>query len=184
MATTKGGLGKAFRTGISLRKLMVMFPTDDTAREWLEAQFWPNGPYCPRCGSFNVQRGIRHKSMTHRCRACEGKPRFSLKTGNVMTGSKLGYRTWAVAIILAMAGAKGVSSMKLHRDLKITQKSAWHLARRVRRMLDGGRVPMFQIPAESDGTGDGAGVNDRETDRTETRRMAGAGAGMRNTGQR
>ncbi len=116
MATTKGP-GKAFRAGSSLRNLMAMCPTDDTAREWFEAHMWPNGPYCPRCGSFNVQCGIRHKTMTHRCRECEGKPRFSLKTGNVMEGSKLGCQTWAVALNLAMAGVEGVSSMKLHRRL-------------------------------------------------------------------
>ena len=96
MATTKGP-GKALRTGASLEKLMAVFPTDGKARAWLEANIWPDGPHCPRCGSFNVQCGIRHKTMTHRCRACEGRPRFSLKTGNVMAGSKLGYRTWAVA---------------------------------------------------------------------------------------
>ena len=146
------GPGKAFRIGISLKKLMAMSPTDDKTREWFEAHIWPDSPYCPRCGSFNVQCGIKHKTMTDRCRDCEGKPRFSLKTGNVTEGSKLGYQTWAIALYLAMTGLKGVSSMKLHRDLEITQKSAWHLAHRIRKMLDGGEVPMFAGPAEADET--------------------------------
>ena len=190
------GPGKAFREGISIKRLMAMFPTDDKAREWFEAHIWPTGPYCPRCGSFNVQCGIKHKTMTHRCRDCEGKPRFSLKTGNVMEGSKLGYQTWSIALYLAMTGLKGVSSMKLHRDLEITQKSAWHLAHRIRKMLDGGEVPMFHGPAEADETYIGgkrknmpnakrktlegrgtvgkaaiAGVKDRETNRVAARRM-------------
>ena len=29
---------------------------------------------------------------------------------------------------------KGVSSLKLHRDLEITQKAAWHLAHRIRQV--------------------------------------------------
>ena len=72
--------------------------------------------------------------MTHRCRECPGKPRFSLKTGNVMEGSKLGYQTWVLAIYLISTNLKSVSSMKLHRDLEVTQKTAWHLAHRSREM--------------------------------------------------
>ena len=57
---------------------------------------------------------------------------FSLKTGTIMQGSNLGYQVWAIAIYLLTTNLKGVSSMKLHRDLGITQKSAWHLAHRLR----------------------------------------------------
>jgi len=144
--------GKAFRKGISLKKLIAIFPNDEKAREWFEAHIWPQGPYCPRCGSFNVQSGIKHKTMTHRCRECEGKPRFSLKTGNIMEGSKLGYQTWAIAFYLVMTGLKGTSSMKLHRDLEITQKTAWHLAHRIRKAMEDSDVQLLQGPVEADET--------------------------------
>ena len=49
-----------------------------------------------------------------------------------MQSSKLSYRTWLLAIYLVATNLKSVSSMKLHRDLNITQKSAWHLAHRLR----------------------------------------------------
>ena len=146
---TKKGPGKAYRDGISLTKLIRMFPDDNAARKWFESRIWPDGPYCPRCGSLNVQCGIKHKTMTHRCRDCDGKPRFSLKTGNIMEGSKLGYQTWAIAIYLVMTSLKGVSSMKLHRDLEITQKSAWHLAHRLRKAFEAGQ-PLFAGPVEAD----------------------------------
>ena len=148
---TQKAPGKAHRKGISLKKLIQMFPDDATAQRWFEAQIWPDGPYCPRCGSFNVQAGIRHKTMTHRCRDCEGKPRFSLKMGNVMEGSKLGYQTWAIAIYLVTTSLKGVSSMKLHRDLEVTQKTAWHLAHRLRKTLENAEAP-FSGPVEADET--------------------------------
>lgn len=147
----KSGPGKSDREGISLTKLVKMFPTDDKAREWFESRIWPNGPYCPKCGSLNVQSGIKHKTMTHRCRDCNGKPRFSLKTGNIMEGSKLGYQTWALAVYLVMTNLKGISSMKLHRDLEITQKSAWHLAHRLRKAMAAGQ-PLFSGPVEADET--------------------------------
>ena len=89
--------------------------------------------------------------MTHRCRDCDGRPMFSLKTGNIMEGSKLGYQAWAIAIYLVATNLKGVSSMKLHRDLEITQQSAWHLAHRLRKAFEGGR-PLFAGPVEVDET--------------------------------
>ena len=49
-----------------------------------------------------------------------------------MQGSNLGLRIWAIAFYLMATGIKGTASMKLHRDLGITQKTAWHLAHRIR----------------------------------------------------
>ena len=51
-----------------------------------------------------------------------------------MADTKLGYQTWILAIYLLTTGLKGTSSMKLHRDLGVTQKTAWHLAHRIRAM--------------------------------------------------
>ena len=190
--------GKSDREGISLVKLMRMFPNDDAARRWFEKQIWPQGPHCPKCGSFNVQSNIKHKTMTHRCRDCDGRPMFSPKTGNIMEGSKLGYQTWAIAIYLVTISLKGVSSMRLHRDLEITQKSAWHLAHRIRKAMADGTTLPFSGPVEADetylgskrknmsnakrkelaGTGRGAvgktavaGVKDRETNAVAARKV-------------
>ena len=143
--------GKSDRESISLKKLMRMFPDDEAARKWIEAQVWPDGPYCPHCGSTNVQTPIKHKTMTHRCRDCPKRPQFSLKTGTVMQGTKLPYRDWAIAIYLLATNLKGVSSMKLHRDLEITQKSAWHLSHRLRKAFENGG-PLFAGPVEADET--------------------------------
>ena len=82
------------------------------------------------CGSANVQIGTTHPSMSYRCRNC--RKFFSVKTGTVMHRSKLGCQTWAIAIYLLNTGIKGVSSMKLHRDLGVSQPTAWHLAHRIR----------------------------------------------------
>lgn len=143
--------GRSERNGISFIELFRMFPDDETARKWFEQQRWPDGPYCPHCGSFNVQVSTSHKSMTHRCRDCSKRPFFSLRTGTVMEGTKLGYQIWAVAIYMLMTNLKGVSSMKLHRDLNITQKSAWHLMHRLRKAFESGK-PVFQGPVEADET--------------------------------
>ena len=49
-----------------------------------------------------------------------------------MHASKIGCRTWLLAMYLMSTSIKGVSSMKLHRDLGVTQKTAWFLTHRIR----------------------------------------------------
>ena len=140
--------GKSHRKGISVKQIIRMFPDDATAEAWFVKARWPNGPHCLACGSVNVQTGAAHR-MPFRCRDC--RTRFSVKTGSVMQSSKLGYQTWAVAIYLSLTSLKSVSSMKLHRDLSITQKSAWHLAHRLREAFASGPGG-FAGPAEADET--------------------------------
>ena len=124
--------GKSHRTGISMVELFRRFPDDASAEAWLIKQRWPNGIACPHCGSLNVQIGAKHKTMPYRCREKECAKRFSLKTGTVMEGSKLGYQAWVIATYQMSTNLKSVSSMKLHRDLNINQRSAWFLAHRLR----------------------------------------------------
>lgn len=73
--------------------------------------------------------------MPYRCRERECGKRFSAKTGTVMEGSNLGFQTWTIATYLLSTSLKSVSSMKLHRDLNINQRSAWFLAHRLREAL-------------------------------------------------
>ena len=145
----KSGPGKAYRQGMSLIDIMHMFPDDKSAEQWFTRQFWPAGPHCPDCFTPNVQSNIKHKTMSHRCRECPNKRMFSLKTGTVLEGTKLSYQVWAIAIYLMTTGIKGTSSMKLHRDLSVTQKTAWHLAHRLRKTYDD-ESPVFEGPVEVD----------------------------------
>ena len=105
----------ADRQGLSLLQLQRMFPDDASAEAWIKEQWWPDGPICPHCGSFNVQCDISHPAMTHRCRDCPKRPMFSLKTGTVMEGTKLGPRIWVYATYLMATSPKGVSSLQLSR---------------------------------------------------------------------
>lgn len=147
---TQQGPGKAHREGITLTDLIRMFPDDAAAERFFADERWPNGVACPKCGSLSVQTGAKHATMPYRCRDC--RKRFSVKTGTVMEGSNLGFQTWALAAYLLTTSLKGVSSMKLHRDLGITQKSAWHLAHRLRQAWeDEGNGP-FSGPVEVDET--------------------------------
>lgn len=139
--------GKAHRTGLSLMDLLDRFPDDAAAEAWIASIRWPDGPVCPHCASDNVQDGTTHPRMPYRCRSC--RKFFSVKTGTLMQSSKLGARVWVVAVYQLTTGLKGTSSMKLHRDLGISQKTAWHLAHRIRQAWDQGTAP-FGGPVEVD----------------------------------
>ena len=123
--------------GLSMVEISQMFPDDAAAEKWFVDVRWPDGVHCPACGSSNVQVGAKHKTMPFRCRNYKecGK-KFSVKTGTVMAGSNLGYRMWAIATYLLTTSLQSVSSMKLHKDLGITQTTAWHLAHRIRNSFE------------------------------------------------
>ena len=142
--------GKHFRKGLSLVQITRMFPDDDTAREWIERIRWPEGPVCPHCGSHRIAHPVKHKTMTHRCKDC--RKWFSVRTGTVMQSSKLGCQVWVLAVYLLNTGLKGQASMKLHRDLGVTQKTAWHLAHRIRESWDENGGSLFSGPVETDET--------------------------------
>ncbi len=135
---------------MSLLDAMRMFSSNEVAEKWFTEQRWPNGLECPNCGSGRIQEKTKHPTMPHRCRDC--RKYFSVKTGSVMEGSNLGFQTWAIAICLLATSLKSVSSMKLHRDLGITQKSAWHLAHRIRETFLDPAPDMFEGPVEVDET--------------------------------
>ena len=130
MTNRNAGPGRADREGISLFKLMEMFPDEASAREWFEDTRWPDGNmFCPHCDSDAVGP-VNHPTMPYRCSTCYKY--FSVKTGSVMHGSKTPLRTWLYAIYLISTNLKDVSSMKLHRDLGISQKTAWHMLHKIR----------------------------------------------------
>ena len=146
----KNAPGKFFRKGITLADAVKLFSDHETARQWFVERRWPDGIACPFCGSLNIQES-KHKTMPYLCKESACGKRFSVRTKTVMEASRLSLDKWGMAIYLMTTSLKGVSSMKLHRDLGITQKSAWHLAHRLRFALasDGG---LFAGPVEVDET--------------------------------
>ncbi len=142
--------GKSDRKGISLIRLMEMFPDEDTAVQWFESVQWPEGRCCGHCGSTATKEVPNRKPMPYWCTDC--RQYFSVRTGTTLQSSRLPLRKWAVATYLYVTSLKGVSSMKLHRDLKVTQKTAWFLLHRLREAWDTSGIEKFIGPVEVDET--------------------------------
>ena len=149
MAQKRIAPGKSFRKDISLMELFEMFPDEQSAQEWLAEQRWGDNRYCPHCGSTGTNINPSQKPMPYHCRDC--RKYFSVRTDTVMAESRIPLRKWVIAIYLWATSLKGVSSMKLHRDLSITQKSAWFMAHRLREAWES-QGGVFSGPIEADET--------------------------------
>ena len=143
--------GKAHRQGMTLFDLQRLFPNENAARKWFESIIWPDGKRgCPSCGSENTHV-CSHPKMPYRCKDC--RKYFSIKTGTLMAGSPLPLLKWVYTLYLDTTSLKGVASMKLHRELGITQKTAWFMQQRIREAFaDQGPPVLMQGPVEVDET--------------------------------
>lgn len=137
--------GKSYRNGIGIIELLELFPDEPTAQAWFESIRWPEGRTCARCGGERTRAVPNAKPMPYWCTDCRAY--FSVKVGTVMESSKISLRKWAIAFYQIQTNLKGVSSMKLHRDLGISQTSAWFLGHRIREAMSGDD-PVFSGPVE------------------------------------
>lgn len=105
----------------------------------LEKIRWPNGITCIRCNKDRVRQLS--------CKGKNGRPRhlywcadcsyeFSITVGTIFQGSHLPLNKWFHAISL-MHSQGGVSAMRLSRELVVSYESAWSVARRIRRAMEG-----------------------------------------------
>ena len=169
------------RTGMSIAEFFRRFPDATAAEAWFESRRWPNGPTCPHCTSERVSAVASRRPMPYRCRSC--RKHFSVMSHTVMHASKLGAQTWLLAIFLIVANPKGRSSVQLAADLGVTQKTAWHLAHRIRAVLAEGGLPGFEGPVEADETHMGGKARNRHAHKADPGKTAVIGVKDRATGR-
>ena len=115
---------------MSLDLLNPIFQDAEAAREYLEAQTWPNGRVCPHCGVIGEHYPLKGKTTRpglYCCTDCR-KP-FTVTVGTVFERSHIPLNKWLMAFRLLNGGKKGISANELSRHLDITYKSAWFMAR-------------------------------------------------------
>lgn len=115
----------------TLPQLLDYFQNESVCREYLEQQRWNGNVECPFCACTKVYRTNRGFKCADRY--CAKK--FSVTVGTIFENSKVDLRTWFAAIYLCTSSKKGISSLQLHRQLGVTQKTAWFILHRVREML-------------------------------------------------
>ena len=116
------------KSTISTFELFQMFPTQESARTYFEARRWPSGATCPACGE--AERIGTRKGGFYRCNACLLD--FTVRTGTIFERSKVPLHKWLYAMYLLVTARKGISSVQLHAQIGVTQKTAWFMLQRLR----------------------------------------------------
>lgn len=117
------------------------FQSHEAAREWFEAQRWPDGRVCPRCGVVSHSYATKRLGV-YRCAEPACRKDFTVTVGTVMERSHIPLHKWLSGFYLMASSKKGVSAHQLHRTLEIGYEAAWFMAHRIRTaMADGGLMP-------------------------------------------
>jgi transposase-like protein len=134
----------------TLQEAILYFSDPKNTMDYLVAKRWPNGVFCPTCGSKEV-RFLATRNVWE-CKTKHPKRQFSAKLGTIFEDSALGLDKWFTAIWMVANCKNGVSSYELHRTLGVTQKSAWFLLHRIRLALKNGSVEKLSGEVEADET--------------------------------
>ena len=115
----------------SLISIMQAFPDADNCKRFIAEQRWPDGDVvCPYCKLHHCQN---RKDGKYRCPNCLHN--FSATLGTLFHNTKIPLIKWFMAMYLLSAHKKGVSSYQLARDIEVTQKTAWYILSRVRKLF-------------------------------------------------
>src|SRR3954471_7369247 len=115
----------------TLLEAVEYFKNEDNCIHYLAAKRWPNGiVICPICGSDRV--GYLAKQKRWQCSNRHTKRQFSIKVGTIMEDSPISLDKWLPVLWLIANCRNGISSWEIHRDLGVTQKTAWFMLHRVR----------------------------------------------------
>jgi transposase-like protein len=115
----------------TLLQAVQYFASEENCINYLAAKRWPDGVVvCPTCGRKGA--GYLEKQKRWQCSARHPKRQFSIKVGTIMEDSPIGLDKWLPVMWLIANCRNGISSWEIHRDLGVTQNTAWFLLQRVR----------------------------------------------------
>ncbi|MGA3013102.1 MAG: IS1595 family transposase [Bacteroidales bacterium] len=117
----------------NLYDLREYFSNETICRTYLEEFRWNGKPICPFCNSEKPYKLADGK--TYKCSNKDCRKKFTASVGTIFENTKIPLSKWFTAMYLVTSHKKGISSLQLHRDLGVTQKTAWFINHRIREML-------------------------------------------------
>lgn len=123
------------KSTISMLDMFELFPNAEVAREFLEDRRWRGHVRCPTCAKDRITVRKGKRLGYYRCRDC--KDEFTVRTGTILERSHVPLHKWLYAIHLLVTARKGISSMRLSKELRVTQATAWFTLDRLREACGG-----------------------------------------------
>jgi len=122
---------------LNLITLAQEYSDESKARALFESWRWPHGPVCPHCKHDEVYKLTSKPDTKNKmrpglycCAAC--RKTFTATVGTVLEDSHIPIGKWMMAIFILCSSKKSISANQLHRMLKVTYKTAWFMAHRIR----------------------------------------------------
>lgn len=134
----------------NLYDLREYFSNETICREYLEWFRWGGNPVCPFCNSEKPYK--LGDGKTYKCSNKECREKFTATVGTIFENTKIPLSKWFTAMYLVTSHKKGISSLQLHRDLGVTQKTAWFINHRIREMLKDKAPELLSNMVEADET--------------------------------
>ena len=113
---------KSCRKGMSLVQAVRQFSNEERAERMFIQSRWRDAVICPSCNSDRISEPKNRKPQPFRCIDC--RKFFSVNAGTVMHDSNLSLGTWSLAAYILTTNLKRRLAMKLHRDLRVSYKTA------------------------------------------------------------
>lgn len=114
----------------TIRNLRNDFPNDEACLEFIFKNRWPKGLTCPNCEKKDFYPIKGRKSY-----ACKCGFQVSPTEGTIFHKSSTPLTLWFHAIFLMSQSKNGVAAKELERQLGVTYKCAWRMARQIRLLM-------------------------------------------------
>lgn len=145
-----GGANLDFESIASMADLRRALPNERACRRAFEKLRWPDGRYCPQCGSLRswAITGPSAREGFYECANC--RMQFTATAKTILHSTKLPLKTWLEAMFLVLKSSKGIASVALARYVGVSQKTAWKMGHAIRLLMADGDAPKLDGIVEVD----------------------------------
>lgn len=125
----------------NLISIVSTFNSEVKCHEYLANMRWGASKICPKndCrnsyNNYSILRKDRGKErLIFKCSKC--RKQFSAKPGTIFHNSNVPTVKWFSAIYFFSTSKKGISSTQLSKHIGVTQKTAWYILQKLRKLVE------------------------------------------------
>ncbi len=112
---------------MTIAQFEKQFPDETACRLYLQANRWPEGVTCPRCGNDHVYK-LETREHHWQCAKCgDTGYRFSVLVGTIFENTNKPLRDWFRVMHMMLTSKKGISAMQIFRVMGFGSYNTAHL---------------------------------------------------------